>query len=160
MCGRRTRNDVTSTLMPLEYCIRASVYTPAAIQHPYRIDLLNPFHLQRPFPAFLVPVLRIATYDPDVTAQIALSTDVSDVPTFPLNTKKCSGERKEGLLWQLHVLLTRLCCPTRQQLSFSFSGSFVSRVLSNRGQSHQHHLYSRSGIHRFVSLRLVVLRLV
>ena len=45
-----------------------------------------------PFPssasAFLVPVLRIATYDPDVTAQIALSTDVSDVPMFPLNTKK------------------------------------------------------------------------
>ena len=120
-----------------------------------------------PFPssasAFLVPVLRIATYDLDVTAQIAPSTDVSDVPTFPLNTKKkCSGERKEGLLWQLHVLPTYLCCPTRQPRCFSFSGLFVSRVLSNRGQSHQHRLYSQSGMpeDRSVSLRIVVLRLV
>src|SRR6266849_2571822 len=76
--------------------------------------------------------------------------------------KKCSGERKEGLLWQLHVLPTRLCCPTRQPRCFSFSGSFVSRIFSNRGQSHQHHLYSQSGMSgdRFVSLRIVVLRLV
>ena len=47
--------------------------------------------------------------------------------------KKRSEERKESLLWQLHVLPTRLCYPTRQPPSFSFSGSFVSRVFSNRG---------------------------
>lgn len=90
-----------------------------------------------PFPssasAFLVPVLRIATYDPDVTAPIAPSTDVSDVPTFSLNINKSSRERKEGLLWWIHVLPTRLCCQTHQLHSFYFSGSFVSRVLSNRG---------------------------
>lgn len=94
--------------------------------------------------ALPVPVLRIATYDPDVTAQIAPSTDVSDVPTFSLKTKS-SEEHKEGLLWQLHVLQTRLCRSTRRLHSFSFSGSFVPRVCSTRDQSHQHHLYSHNG---------------
>jgi hypothetical protein len=84
---------------------------------------------------------------------------VFGAPAFQFNTR-VTEHNKEGVLWKLHVPLTRRRCPTRQPRCLFSSVSFVFQVLSNRGQPQQHYLRPQGGMSedRFVPLRILELR--